>query len=85
MPKPSKWHPPSLIRVFDVRMKKARILSHPLSVQQRLLSDWADAQVDLSLRWAHMPFCWFCHDAAHLLWHIQQHIGNRITNINAQK
>ena len=23
-------------------------------------SDWADAQADLSLRWAHMPFCWFC-------------------------
>ena len=22
-------------------------------------------QADLSLRWAHMPFCWFCHDAAH--------------------
>ena len=21
---------------------------------------------DLSLRWAHMPFCWFCHEAAHL-------------------
>ena len=19
---------------------------------------------DLSLRWAHMPFCWFCHEAA---------------------
>ena len=29
-------------------------------------SDWADAQVDLSLRWAHMWFCWFCHEAAHL-------------------
>ena len=28
-------------------------------------SDWADAQAGLSLRWAHMPFCWFCHDAAH--------------------
>ena len=27
-------------------------------------SDWADAQADLSLCWAHMPFCWFCHDAA---------------------
>ena len=27
-------------------------------------SDWADAQDDLSLRWAHMPFCWFCHEAA---------------------
>ena len=21
-----------------------------------------DAQADLSFRWAHMPFCWFCHD-----------------------
>ena len=20
----------------------------------------------LSLRWAHMPFCWFCHEAAHI-------------------
>ena len=27
-------------------------------------SDRADAQADLSLRWAHMPFCWFCHEAA---------------------
>ena len=34
--------------------------------QQRLRSDWADAQADLSRRWAYMPFCWFCHDAAHL-------------------
>ena len=24
------------------------------------------AQADLSLRWAHMPFCWFCHEAAHI-------------------
>ena len=59
-------HPPSLIRVFAVRLKKARILSYPLSAQRRLWSDWSDAQADLSLRWAHMPFCWFCHDAAHL-------------------
>ena len=22
--------------------------------------DWVDVQADLSLRWAHMPFCWFC-------------------------
>ena len=27
----------------------------------------ADAQADLSLRWTHMPFCWFCHVAAHLV------------------
>ena len=24
-----------------------------------------DAQVDLSLRWAHMPFCWFSYEGAH--------------------
>ena len=41
-------HPPNLIRVFAVRMKKH------------------SAQADLSLRWAHIPFCWFCHEAAHL-------------------
>ena len=29
-------------------------------------SDWADAQADLSLCWAHMPLCWFCHEAAHI-------------------
>ena len=42
-------HPPSLIRVFAVHLKKARILSYP---KER--SDWAQ-----------MPFCWFCHEAAH--------------------
>ena len=46
-------HPPSLIRVFAVRMKKAWVLSYPLSAQRRLWSDWADAQADLSLCWAH--------------------------------
>ena len=46
-------HPPSLTRVFAVRMKKAWVLSYPLNAQRRLWSDWADAQADLSLRWAH--------------------------------
>ena len=49
-------HPPSLMPsliVFAVRMKKAWVLSYPLSAQRRLWSDWADAQADLSLRWAH--------------------------------
>ena len=59
-------HPPSLFRVFAVRMKKYWVLSYPLSAQRRLWSDWADAQTDLSLRWAHMLFCWFCHEAAHI-------------------
>ena len=57
-------HPPSLIRVFAVRMKPHWVLSYPLSPQRRLWSVCAVAQVDLSLRWAHMPFCLFCHELA---------------------
>ena len=38
--------------------------------QWRLWSDWADAQADLSLRWAHMPFCMFCRAAAHTVLHV---------------
>ena len=52
-------HSPSLIRVFAVRMKKAWVLSYPLSAQRRLWSDWADAQADLSLRWVHSHFVGF--------------------------
>ena len=48
-------------------MKKAWVLSYPLSAQRRLWSDWADAQADLSLRWAHMSVCWFCHEAAQII------------------
>ena len=42
----------------------------PKSDQSSLCAQWvakdpsflhADAQADLSLRWAHMPFRWFCH------------------------
>ena len=32
----------------------------------RLWSDWADALADLSLCWAHMLFCRFCHVLAHI-------------------
>ena len=48
------------------------VLSYPLSAQQRLWSDWVDAQADLSLRKAHMPLCWFCHEVAqmYLLWNV---------------
>ena len=52
-------HPPSLISVFAVHMKKAWVLSYPLSAQRRLWSGWADAQADLSLRWAHTHFVGF--------------------------
>ena len=45
--------------VFTVRMKKAWVLSYPLRAQRRPWSDWADAQADLSLRWAHSHFVGF--------------------------
>ena len=79
MTKPTKWHvcqpsedsdqpghPPSLIRVFTVRLKKVWVLGYPVSAQRRLWSDWADAQADLSLCWVHRWFCWFCHEVAHI-------------------
>ena len=40
----------SLIRIFAVRS---------LGRQQRLWSEWVDAQADLSLRWAHSYFVGF--------------------------
>ena len=63
----SAWASAQSDRVFAGRMKKAWVLSYPLSAQRRLWSDWADAQADLSIRWAHMPFCWFCHEAAQIV------------------
>ena len=51
-------HPPSLFRVFAVRMKKAWVLSYPLNASKDW-SDWADAQTDLSLRWGHSHFLVF--------------------------
>ena len=54
-------HSPSLIRVCAVPLKQHWVLSYPLSAHRRLWSDWADAQTDLSLRWAQRSFCWFCH------------------------
>ena len=52
--------------VFAVRMKKPWVPSYPLGAQRRLWSDWADAQADLSLRWAHMSVCRFCHEVARM-------------------
>ena len=58
-------HPPSLIRVFAVRMKKAWVLSYLLSAQRSLIRlgecpGWSESSLG-----AH-SFCWFCHVAAHL-------------------
>ena len=61
-------HLPPLIRVFAVRIRKARVLSYPLSVQRRIWSDWADAQADLSLHWAHSYFVGFVMRWLKLMW-----------------
>ena len=45
--------------VFAVRIKNGLVLTYTLSAQRRLWSDWADAQVDLSLCWAHIHFVEF--------------------------
>ena len=39
-------------------------------------SDWAD----LSLHWAYMPFCWFCHETANFCWSFLSHLSRSITN-----
>ena len=53
-------HSPSLIRVFAVRMKKAWVLSYPLSAQRRLIRlvgcpGWSEYSLCVQ------PHCWFCH------------------------
>ena len=70
--KPTKWHvrpaktqiilgirpvwPESLLSAWR---NLGSLATH--SVHSEDWSDWANAQADLSFRWAHMPFCWFCH------------------------
>ena len=91
-----RWHPPSLISVFAVRMKKAWVLSYPLSAQRSVWSDTADVQADLSLRWAQGHFVGFVmsrlinhvHSGAHFMleypvmfrWHLLIQLSSHITH-----
>ena len=52
-------HPPSLFRVIVVRLMGSKGSKLSSCGQRRLWSDWADAQADLSLRWAHTHFVGF--------------------------
>ena len=62
-------HPPSVIRVFAVRGRRlGSLVTH--WVHSEDWSDWADAQADLSLRWAQTSFRWFSHDVAQFLSYI---------------
>ena len=58
---------PSLIRVFHVRSIGSKGPNVSSCGQRRLCSNWADAQADLRLCWAHMSFCWYWHAATHML------------------
>ena len=49
-------------------MKKAWVLSYPLTAQRRRWSDWADAQADLSPRWAHSHCVGFVMSRLKLEW-----------------
>ena len=73
-------HPPSLIRVFAVRMKKAWVLSYLLSAQRRLMrlggcQGWSESSLG-----AH-SFCWFCRVVAHFVLLFYRFIGSlRLTS-----
>ena len=73
-------HPPSLIRFVTVLMKKHYLFS----AQWRLWSDWADAKADLSLRWVHRWFCWFCRATAHFIIMLFLHVDLNIVGHNTK-
>ena len=52
--------------VVAVRMKRPWVLIYQLRANRRLCSDWANAQADQSLYWAHSSVCWFCHAAVQM-------------------
>ena len=77
MTKPTKWHvrPAKTQISLDIRpvCSESSLGAQWVANIQSFLhadgedwSDWADAETDLSLRWAHMPFCWFCREAVYL-------------------
>ena len=55
-------HPPSPISSLSAWIKLGFLATHWAHSED--WSDWADAQADLSLRWAHKSLCWFWHAAA---------------------
>ena len=95
MTKPTKWHVrPAKTQislgirpVWSESSLSAQLVSkdpsflHADSEDSDQLTDWAD----LSLRWAHMPFCWFCHVAVHLFYCISSALtGPLRLNFNAR-
>ena len=78
MTKPTKWHvcPAKTQISLGIRPVWSETLLYTqlvakdpsfLHADSKDWLDWANAQADLSLCWAYMPFCWFCHEAAHFV------------------
>ena len=57
---------PRLIRVFSLCLMVSKDPSF-LHADSNDWSDWVDAHADLSLYWAHMPFCWFCLEVVQIM------------------
>ena len=57
MTKPTMWL--CAQRRLRSACEETWVLNYPLSAQRRLWSDWAAAQADLRLRWAHIHFVGF--------------------------
>ena len=56
MTKQTKWH----VRPARTQTSLVRSMVSPVL--------HADSKADPSLRWAHMSFCWVCHEAAQLVY-----------------
>ena len=55
----------------SLRCPHVETLCHWLPIKRRAktLIKLGDAQAELSVRWVHTSFCWFCYAAAHLYCH----------------
>ena len=60
-------HPPSLIRVFAVRMKKAWSLA-PIELTAKMLIRLGGCPVWSESSLGAHSLCWFCHEAAQMFW-----------------
>ena len=67
MTKPTKWHVHPAKTQFSLGICRRSIGSlGTKKAHSEDWSDWADAQADLSLRWAHRSFFRFCREAAQI-------------------
>ena len=53
-----------------------------LHVDSEDWSDWVDAQANLSLRWMHWSFCWFCHAVPQIIKRFVQVFLTTMSQIN---